>query len=121
MCPTMPSDSCGMQKYVYWPGTSKVWEELAPAEMLPESNGCAPPGNTASDLLIALDGSSVTVWTTWLVLIQVTVDPFGTVNSAGSNRFAWVMFTVKDCRPPPPLRAALDCAAQPVSSIKPAR
>jgi hypothetical protein len=37
--PTMPSDPCGMQKYVNCPGTSNVREYVAPPAMIPESHG----------------------------------------------------------------------------------
>ncbi len=44
---TMPAASCGMQKYVYSPGTSNVWLHSAPGSMVPESHGSAPSGRAA--------------------------------------------------------------------------
>src|ERR1700704_6600704 len=74
--------------------------------MIPESHGCTPLGRTASDLLIALEGSSVTVWTTCPALVQVTVAPFGIVRSAGRNWLASFISTANDWPPELPLAAA---------------
>jgi hypothetical protein len=62
---------------------------------LPESHCSTPEGRVASALFAALEGSSVTVCPTALVLRQVTVVPFGTVSVLGSNLSELVMLIVK--------------------------
>ena len=41
---TIPSASCGIQKYVYSPGVSNVCVNVLPASIRPESHGWAPFG-----------------------------------------------------------------------------
>lgn len=100
--PTIPADSCGMQKYLYVPAVSNVCLKVPFGAISPESQVLPPAGTAASAAVAALLGSSVDVWATELEFFQVTVPPFLMVTVAGSNVRLSVMSTVAASVAAPP-------------------